>query len=33
MTGGAYGYHAWDVTIGDLTKPVLMVSVAAQVSQ
>lgn len=33
MTGGAYGYHAWEVTIGDLTKPVLMVSVTAQVNE
>ncbi|KAK7189909.1 hypothetical protein PSPO01_04299 [Paraphaeosphaeria sporulosa] len=24
MTGGAYGYHAWDVQIIDLTKPVLV---------
>jgi hypothetical protein len=33
MTGGAYGYHAWEVTIGDLTKPVLMVSIAPQVDE
>jgi hypothetical protein len=27
--GGAYGYHAWDVRIGQLTKNVLMVSEAS----
>lgn len=31
--GGGYGYHAWDVTIGDLTKPVLERSVVIGVIQ
>ncbi|KAF2115746.1 hypothetical protein BDV96DRAFT_574401 [Lophiotrema nucula] len=31
MTGGAYGYHAWEVTVGDLTKSVLLRSFVLQV--
>ncbi|KAF2635620.1 hypothetical protein P280DRAFT_473719 [Massarina eburnea CBS 473.64] len=31
--GGAFGYHAWEVTIGDLTKPVLERSVAIGIIQ
>ncbi|KAF2444588.1 hypothetical protein P171DRAFT_520724 [Karstenula rhodostoma CBS 690.94] len=31
--GGAFGYHAWEVTIGDLSKAVLERSVAVGVIQ